>query len=80
MSLKIRLSKIGSKGKPIYRIVVMPARSKRDGKNLDVLGFYNPGQSPLVKIDQKRYQEWLERGAKPSEGLRKILQSNERST
>lgn len=77
MSLKIRLSKIGSKGKPIYRIVVMPTRSKRDGKNLDVLGSYNPGQSSLVQIDQKKYQEWLERGAKPSEGLRKILSAKD---
>lgn len=76
MSLKIRFARIGSGGKPIYRIVVMPARSKRDGKNLDILGFYNPGQ-PLIQMDQKRYQEWIQKGAQPSEGLRRILSAKQ---
>lgn len=74
MALKVRLSRTGKTHQPTYRIVVVEARSKRNGKTVDILGFYNPQlKPPLLKIDQEKYKKWLTVGAKPSEGLRKIL-------
>lgn len=73
-NLKIRLTRIGRKGKPFYRIAVMPTRSKRDGKNIEILGTYDPTTNPpILKLDQKKYQEWLKKGAQLSDGVRKIL-------
>lgn len=73
MSLKIRLAKMGGGGKTVFRIVVVPTRSKRDGGNLDILGFYNPSPATVLKIDQKKFEKWLNCGAQPSTALRKIL-------
>lgn len=73
MSLKIRLSRKGSLVN-FFRIVVSEARSKRDGKTIDVLGSCNlKTDSPQIKIDEKKYQEWLNKGAKPTEALKKLL-------
>jgi len=72
--LKIRLSRRGKKNQPSYRIVVMPARSKRDGKYLELVGFYNPLTKPAtIKIDKKIYQKWLEKGAQPSQRVKKLV-------
>lgn len=74
MAVKIRLSRMGAKGKPFYRVVVTPARSKRDGKVIEIIGFYNPLTQPAqVKIEQKRFDYWLSCGAQPTESVRKIL-------
>jgi small subunit ribosomal protein S16 len=74
MSVSVRLSLAGKKDQPVYRIVVTETRSKRDGKNLDILGFYDPNQTPAVmKVDQKRLNDWVKRGAIVSTGLRKVL-------
>lgn len=73
MAVKIRLTKLGKKGKPFYRIVATDSRRKRDGKFLEILGFFNPGSDPpKIKINQKRVEYWLARGAKVSEGVRKL--------
>ena len=72
--VKIRLSLTGKKHQRSYRIVVIEEAKKRDGKNLEVLGFYNPQTKPeTLKIDQKRLEWWLEHGAQPSPSLRKVL-------
>lgn len=72
--LRIKLSRMGSKKKPSYRIVVAEARSKRNGKVVETLGFYDPKTDPpTIKIDQKRFQEWVSRGAQPTASVRKIL-------
>jgi len=74
MALKIKLSRGGTKKKPFYRIVVAEARSKRDGKTVDRLGFYDPKTSPpTVKIDQKKLKDWIGKGAKPTDSVRKVL-------
>lgn len=74
MTVKIRLAKTGKKGSSIFRIVVAPTRSKRDGQCLDSLGLYDSTVNPpLVKMDKAKYQKWIGKGAKPSTGLRKIL-------
>jgi small subunit ribosomal protein S16 len=72
--LKIRLKRVGAKKQPYYRIVVMPARSPRDGEALERVGTYDPRKSPpaySVKADLAI--RWLERGAQPTEVVHNIL-------
>jgi len=65
--VKIRLARFGKRNQPIYRVVVMDSRKKRDGKNIEVLGSYNPNVEPMkVKIDKDRYSYWIGCGAQPS--------------
>ena len=75
--LKIRLFRTGKKNQPSYRIVVMEARSKRDGKYLEPLGFYQPKITPSIfKIDKKRYDFWIERGAQPTDVIRRLVRKH----
>jgi small subunit ribosomal protein S16 len=74
MSLKIRLTRMGAKKKPFYRIVAVNTESRCDGRALDYLGYYNPMTQPVdVKIDQEKVQLWMDRGAKPSDTVRSLL-------
>lgn len=62
--LKIRLSRTGKKNQPHYRIVVTEKRSKRDGSNIDELGYYIPYKNPAVlQLDIQAYDEWIKKGA-----------------
>lgn len=70
--LKIRLTRVGKKNAPTYRIVVCETRSKRDGNYVDLLGHYNPYLKQMV-IDQEKLQDWQTKGAQISEGLQKLL-------
>jgi len=73
MPAAIKLMRIGKRGKPNYRIVVMDKRKKRTGAYLEKIGFYNPlTNPPELSIDKKRFDYWLERGAVPSEGIIKL--------
>lgn len=75
MALSIRLSKIGRKGIRAFRVVVTEARSKRDGKAVEILGSYNPSLNPpLIKINQERLNYWLSVGAKPTEAIRRLME------
>lgn len=66
--LKIKLARFGKRNQPHYRIVVNKARTKRDGKYIDLLGHYAPAQSPkILQIDMKLYKEWVEKGAQPTD-------------
>lgn len=72
--VKIRLTRIGSKKNPIYRIVVADSATKRDGRAIETIGRYNPQTNPStieVKVDRAEY--WLGVGAQPSDPVRKIL-------
>ena len=74
MSVKIRLQRHGKKGKPYYWIVAADSRSKRDGKYLEKLGFYNPNTNPAtIEIDMEKSIEWLKKGAQPTKTARNIL-------
>jgi len=75
MSVKIRLTRTGKKHQISFRIVAQDSRTKRDGKFLDFLGFYNPQSksSENIHIDQAKLKFWLSKGAKPTEGVNKIL-------
>lgn len=66
--LKIKLARFGKKGQPHYRIVVNEARSKRDGAYVAKLGEYVPTSQPkILKLDKKAYDEWIAKGAQPTE-------------
>ena len=72
--LKIKLTRTGKRNQPSYRIVVQERRSKRDGKYIDNLGYYYPLSNPkTVKVDRKKYEEWINKGAQPTETVRRIV-------
>jgi small subunit ribosomal protein S16 len=74
----MRLTRIGSKKRPYYRIVVIDKRRARNGRFLEVLGQYNPIASPVqMEINSERAQYWLSKGAQPSETVRSILRKKE---
>jgi small subunit ribosomal protein S16 len=74
MALKIRLTRVGNKKNPIYRVVVADARSPRDGRSLETIGRYNPQLTPsLVEIDADKARDWIAKGAQPTESVRKLL-------
>lgn len=74
MATKIRLKRLGAKKKPFYRVVVADARSPRDGRFIEELGFYDPNTSPAtVKIDEAKTLEWLANGARPSDTAKSLL-------
>lgn len=74
MAVKIRLKKLGKKKAPFYRIVVADARSPRDGRFIEEIGYYDPSFEPsLIKIDKEKAEQWLSNGAQPTERVAKIL-------
>ena len=74
MAVKIRLTRVGSKKNPVYRVVVADSRSPRDGKFIDIVGRYNPQTEPsLIEIDEAKAREWLAKGAQPTESVAKLL-------
>lgn len=75
MATKIRLTRLGKKKQPTYRVVVMDSRKPRDGKYIEQLGIYDPRQEPsVVTIDNERALHWLNTGAQPTERARKLLE------
>ena len=78
MAVKIRLKRMGSKGKPFYRIVVADSRAPRDGRFIEEIGYYNPVSEPKqIKINDEKAKKWLGVGAQPTETVKKLLQSQE---
>lgn len=74
MAVKIRLTRLGDKKSPFYRVVVADSKSPRDGKYIDLLGTYNPLTNPAeIKIDNAKATEWLKKGATPTETAKSIL-------
>ena len=72
--LKIRLSRVGKKKRPAYRIVVADSRAPRDGANVEIIGHYDPlTEPPTIVINEERVTHWLEHGAQPSEAVAKLL-------
>ncbi|GIW21946.1 MAG: 30S ribosomal protein S16 [Candidatus Sericytochromatia bacterium] len=72
--VKIRLKRLGAKKQPFYRIVVMDSRSKRDGKAIDELGYYNPLlEGENFKVDVEGAKRWLKNGAQPTDTVKNIL-------
>ena len=74
----MRLTRIGSKKRPYYRIVVIEKSRAQNGRFLEVLGQYNPLANPAeIVVDADRAKYWLSKGAKPSETVRSILHKKE---
>ncbi len=77
MALKLRLTRMGSKKKPFYRIVAVDSASRRDGRALDYVGYYNPMTEPAdIKIDQDKVRSWMELGAQPTDTVRSLLKKS----
>lgn len=77
MSVVIRFSQIGKKGERKYRVVAKEKRSKRDGKAIEYLGYYEKRVGAVVKnIDEAKIAEWVKKGAQISPSVRKVLESN----
>lgn len=72
MSVSIKLARFGSKNNAFYRIVAGTTRSKVDGKNLGIIGTYDP-KGKKVEIDKKKLESWIKKGAILTEGVRKII-------
>jgi small subunit ribosomal protein S16 len=70
--LKLRLKRIGRKASPSYRLVIMENSSRRDGKSIDEVGFYNPITKQSF-FDSSKIQKWLTRGAEPSQTVLNLL-------
>jgi small subunit ribosomal protein S16 len=74
MAVRIRLTRKGSKKKPYYRIVAADSEAPRDGRFLDILGFYNPIKEPAeINLDREKVNKWLENGALASESVKAIF-------
>ena len=74
MSVKIRLTRMGKKKAPTYRVIVADERAPRDGRFIDEIGYYDPTSDPsVVKIDTDKAQEWIKNGAKPTDTVAELL-------
>ena len=75
MSVRIRLKRFGTKRRPYYRIVVTDSRSPRDGRTIEEVGFYHPIEiaEKQLTVKEDRIREWLGKGARPSDTVRKLL-------
>jgi small subunit ribosomal protein S16 len=74
--VRIRLRRVGAKGQPSYRIVVADEEAPRDGRFIEILGYYNPRTQPAtIQIVEDRVYDWLGKGAQPSESAWKVFQS-----
>lgn len=70
----MRLTRVGSTKNPIYRIVVVDSRTRRDGRAIETIGQYNPQMNPsLIEIDADKARKWLGEGAQPSRTVKKLL-------
>lgn len=74
MAVKLRLTRVGSKKNPIYRVVAADSRSPRDGKFIEIVGRYNPQTDPsTIELNEDKVRDWLSKGAQPTESVRKLL-------
>jgi small subunit ribosomal protein S16 len=74
MAVTIRLTRMGAKKKPFYRIVVADSRFPRDGRHIDVVGTYDPRPNPpAIHLDGDKIHSWLQRGARPTDTVKSLL-------
>ena len=77
MAVRMRLTRIGSKKNPIYRIVVADSRSPRDGRFIEIVGRYNPQTDPsTIELDEAKVKDWLSEGAQPSDPVAKLIKAS----
>jgi small subunit ribosomal protein S16 len=76
MAVRMRLTRVGSKKNPIYRVVVADQRSPRDGRFIEIVGRYNPQTDPsTIELDEAKVNEWISKGAQPSEAVAKLIKA-----
>ena len=81
MSVTIRLSRIGKRHAPSYRVVATTTKSKRDGKFLDIIGIYNPSDPTLAfTYDKEKYKQWLNNGAIVSNTVKELIDGKKQTT
>jgi small subunit ribosomal protein S16 len=74
MAVKLRLTRVGSKKNPIYRVVAADSRAPRDGKFIEIVGRYDPQHDPsLIELDEEKVRSWLSKGAQPTDTVAKLL-------
>jgi small subunit ribosomal protein S16 len=77
MSVRVRLTRVGSKKNPIWRVVVSDQRSPRDGRFIETIGHYNPQTNPsTIVIDEERFQHWVSRGAQPTNTVKQLVKAH----
>lgn len=77
MAVKIRLTRLGKKKAPFYRVVVADSRSPRDGRFIEAIGHYNPLTDPAeIKIDAEKAKAWIANGAQPTETVKALLKKS----
>ena len=78
MAVKMRLTRLGAKKAPFYRVIVADSRSPRDGRFIDEIGYYNPLTNPAdIKIDAEKATKWIANGAQPTDTVRALLKKSE---
>ena len=78
MAVRLRLTRVGGKKNPIWRVVVADQRSPRDGRFIETIGHYNPQTEPSrIVIDEERLRHWLSRGAQPTNTVKKLIKAQQ---
>ncbi len=76
MAVRMRLTRVGSKKNPIYRVVVADSRSPRDGRFIEIVGRYNPQTDPsTIDLDAEKIRDWMSKGAQPTDSVRRLLKA-----
>jgi small subunit ribosomal protein S16 len=76
MAVKIRLTRVGSKKNPVYRVVVADSRSPRDGRFIEIVGRYNPQTDPsTIELDEAKINDWIAKGAQPTQPVARLLKA-----
>jgi len=76
VAVRLRLTRVGGRKNPVWRVVVADQRSKRDGRVIETVGHYNAQTQPsTIVLDEERVRSWLARGAQPSETVSKLLKT-----
>ena len=76
MAVRMRLTRIGSKKNPIYRVVVADSRSPRDGRFIEIVGRYNPQTDPsTIDLDEAKIKDWISKGAQPTEPVSRLIRA-----
>ena len=77
MSVRVRLTRVGAKKNPIWRVVVSDQRSPRDGRFIETIGHYNPQTNPsTIVIDEERFRHWVSRGAQPTNTVKQLVKAH----
>jgi small subunit ribosomal protein S16 len=76
MAVRLRLTRVGGKKDPVWRVVVADQRSPRDGRFIETVGQYNPQTEPsTIRLNEERIRDWLSKGAQPTAQVRKLLKT-----